>query len=539
MKIVLVGFMGAGKTTVGKLVAQRLNLPFIDTDSLIQSSAGMSTEEIFRREGEEGFRRRERRAISQAAGLRQAVVATGGGAYADPQNRRLLEEDSRVIWLDAPAETLHRRLQNENRPLLEGGQRRRLIDELLQARRSSYRLADERVDTSGLSPSEAADRITAGLSPAADPPAGEYDRISIQTKQRSYRIIVGCDLFAQLADYLREASLHPKRVGVISDALVWEIYGEKLSGALREDGIEPVLWTFPPGEGSKGQSQLEKIYGHFLSLGISRDIPMLAFGGGVTGDLAGFAAATLLRGLPYVQIPTTLLAQVDSSVGGKVAINHPAGKNLIGAFHQPCLVLCDVGFLGSLSSQQYRSGLAEVFKYGLLVGGDYLQMLTRREEDIFRRDPAVLRPLVSDSCRIKRDYVQGDERDLGRRMMLNLGHTAGHAVESLAGGRLPHGIAVAFGLAVAARLSRRLGCLPESTCRFITDLLGGWGFPTTLEQLPVDCRRPEEIVDRMQADKKSRGGTVRWVLLRDVGEAFLSGEVPDSAVTSALKGETS
>lgn len=535
MKVILVGFMGTGKTTVGERLASRLGVPFLDIDTLIEGAAGRSVPEIFEAEGEEGFRRWERWAVARVAPLEELVVGTGGGTWVDPDNRRLLERGARVVCLRASPGEIRRRVEEGGRPLLADDRGEERLEELLAAREEAYASAPEQLDTTGLDPDEVVNRILHGHCTAA-PESAEAARITVSTAE-PYDIVSGSELLDSLPGFLEEAGITGGRIGVVSDAVVAAMHGGRVRRSLEDAGWEVLTHVFPPGESSKGPVELARIYDSFLAAGIDRDFPLLALGGGVTGDLAGFAAATLLRGIPLVQVPTTLLSQVDSSVGGKVAINHPTGKNLIGAFHQPRLVVCDVGFLGTLSDAQYASGMGEVLKHGLISGGPYLHLLSDGREDLGRREPRVLREVVRGSCRIKADFVAGDERDRSRRMLLNFGHTTAHAVETVSRGEVAHGIAVGYGMAVAARISREMGYLPRGDCAFVLDLLARWEFPVSCGQLPPGCE-PDVVMDAMASDKKRRRGELRWILLGGVGEPFVADDVPREAVISALKGGT-
>ncbi len=535
MKLVLVGFMGTGKTAVGAVLARRLGVPLVDTDRLIEVEARMTIPEIFAREGEEGFRRREREAVSRAASLEKVVLAVGGGAWIDARNRELLRREARVVCLWASPEEIVRRLRRKgDRPLLKVPDVRSAVEELLARREPFYRLADQHVNTSDRTPEEVAD-IILGKRPLARSSARGCDRLMVKAS-RPYPVIVGSGVWEALPSLLREAGLPEGRVCLAADHVVDLLYGDGVAGILVEAGYEVLRYRFPAGERSKGMAGLQEAYDHILAAEPERTLPILALGGGVTGDLMGFVAATLLRGVPYVQLPTTLLAQVDSSVGGKVAINHRRGKNLIGAFYQPRLVAAEVTSLLTLPEVEFQSGMGEVVKHALLAGGSYLEFLLASAERIAARDPEALREVVAGSCRIKASYVARDEREAGVRAFLNLGHTSAHAVEAASGGEVPHGIAVGYGLSVAARISLVGGYLSREEYRFIGDLLESWGFPTSLTELPRSLT-PQEILRYMRSDKKRRQGKVRWVLLKGIGRPFLADDVDDDTVLRALGGE--
>lgn len=536
MKIVLVGMMGAGKTAVGEGLARRLGVPLLDTDALVEASAGMSIAQIFEREGEEGFRRKERRAVARAAALENLVIAAGGGAWMDEKNRELLlAGGARVIRLFAPAGELLRRLGDAgDRPLLGGLPSKENVEEIMGQREEIYSLAPEQVNTEGLAVDEVVSRIARGEAGNLAV-GGDAVRVTVAVPD-PYEVVVGSALRQKIPELLEGAGVLARRMGLASDHLVWTLYGEGARDRLEGAGCTVVDWQFPPGEASKSLNELGRAYDHFLEGGAERDFPLMALGGGVTGDLIGLAAATLLRGIPYVQVPTTLLAQVDSSVGGKVAVNHPRGKNLIGAFYQPRLVLCDVDFLRTLSGPEFLSGMGEVLKHGIITGGSYLNLLAEQGDRIMERDREVLLEVVAGSCRIKAGYVIRDEREGGVRRHLNFGHTLGHAVESASRGAIPHGVAVAFGMAAAARISRYEGHLSPGEARFIEDLLRSWGYPVSIGELP-GALGADQLLHHLKFDKKRRDGRTHWVLLRAVGQPLVSGDVPEKTVLRALRGE--
>ena len=336
--------------------------------------------------------------------------------------------------------------------------------------------------------------------------------------------------FAPLVETPRrmaEAGLRAGRCLVVTDAHVAHHHLDGLRAALRAGGWAPKDVVIPPGEPSKSPAVLARIYDAALHWGIDRQTPVLALGGGVVGDLAGFAAATLLRGIPLVQLPTTLIAQVDSALGGKTGINHGAGKNLIGAFHQPRLVLADVATLETLPSLEWHSGLAEVVKHALLAGGDLFTTLETRWGDVLGRRPGVVAPMIHRAAGIKAAIVAEDEREQGRRALLNLGHTFGHALERTAGyGRFTHGEAVALGMRAAIHLSARLHpALPAERLLAL------------VRRIPVrhglDGLSTAALAEAMRTDKKVEAGRIRLVLLRALGDAYLTAAPEMGAIEEA------
>ncbi|MDR3279707.1 MAG: 3-dehydroquinate synthase [Synergistaceae bacterium] len=332
--------------------------------------------------------------------------------------------------------------------------------------------------------------------------------IAAGTPENKYDILIGEHLLDDLGGML--ANLRPEgRAALVTDENVWAAHGARCSSSLSRVGLDFEPIPLPPGEGSKSLRELAGLYDAFANIPLSRGGVVIAFGGGVVGDIGGFAAATWMRGVPLVQVPTTLLAQVDSSVGGKTAINIPQGKNLAGAFYQPKLVVIDTKTLETLPEREIKSGMAEVIKYGAISSAGLFESLSGRVEE------GSLSGVIRECCRIKSGIVERDERDFGERILLNFGHTFGHAVEKRFGfERYRHGEAVAYGMAMAARVGERMGVTEIGTSDALKRLLSIHGLDTVL---PCD---PSELLPMLAADKKSAEGGVRMVFLRRIGEAF-------------------
>jgi 3-dehydroquinate synthase len=323
---------------------------------------------------------------------------------------------------------------------------------------------------------------------------------------------------------------------VVTDRHVARTHADVATESLRQAGWQTERVELEPGEQTKSLAIVSRLYDALVGMKADRRTVVVAVGGGVVGDTAGFAAATYARGLPFVQIPTTLLAHVDSSVGGKVGVNHPQGKNLIGAFHQPLGVFIDTATLDTLPDRDYRCGLAEVVKYGVILDGEFFEYLESHLDGINRREPEVLRHVIARSCRLKADVVEKDEYEVtGLRALLNYGHTFGHAYEALTGyGDLLHGEAVAIGMIHASRLAERLGRIDPSVTQRQLDLLNAIHLPT---RLPETCRLElDSVLDRMRLDKKSLGGSIRFVLPTRIGQVELVEAVPVDDVRAVLNG---
>jgi 3-dehydroquinate synthase len=363
-------------------------------------------------------------------------------------------------------------------------------------------------------------------------------RIAVGLGARSYEVVVGEGLITAAGEAIAPF-LKRRRVAVVSDETVWGLHGAWLTAALEQAviAVSPVI--VPPGEGTKSFEGLAEVSDRLLALELDRGDLIVAFGGGVVGDLAGFAAAIYKRGIDFVQIPTTLLAQVDSSVGGKTAIDTPRGKNLVGAFHQPRLVLADLDVLATLPPREMRCGYAEVIKYGLLGDFGFFEWLEANGAKVLAREPAALAQAVARSVAMKAEIVAQDETEQGRRALLNLGHTFGHALEAETGygGALLHGEAVAAGMALAFRFSAAQGLCEAQDARRATAAIAAAGLPTTLAGVtghPFDAQR---LVRHMAQDKKAEEGKLTFILARALGDAFIARDVDARAVTAFLRQE--
>ena len=355
-------------------------------------------------------------------------------------------------------------------------------------------------------------------------------RIAVHLGPRSYTIAVGAGVLGEIGRECARLELG-RRVAVVTQRAV-AVHAQTVAAGLSAAGFMPLVVETPDGESAKSLDGAQALWEAFVGHGLDRGSAVVAVGGGVVGDLAGFAAATYMRGIAFVQAPTTLLAQVDASVGGKVAVNHSRAKNLIGAFHQPRLVLIDTDTLRTLPEREYRSGLAEVIKTGAALNADLFTLLEASPDAILRRDPALLESLVAQCCAEKATIVEQDEREeSGLRMVLNYGHTVGHALEALGGYRTwLHGEAVAIGLVAAARLATRLGLADGATADRQVALLAGVGLPVRFER-----PEPREVVEALHRDKKARDGRVPFVLLKALGRAEVCFDVPSEMVLEVLE----
>lgn len=358
------------------------------------------------------------------------------------------------------------------------------------------------------------------------------DRVQVSLGDRSYYIEIGVNTLPGLGKKLKDLGFKDK-VGVVTNPKVYSLYGKIVKDNLSTAGFNPVLIEIPDGEEYKTLSWINRIYDELISARMERKSPMVALGGGVIGDMAGFAAATYLRGVPYIQVPTSLLAQVDSSVGGKTGVNHPAGKNLIGAFYQPSLVYIDLKVLETLPRRELVAGLAEVIKYGVIADEDLFRYIEERIDKILRLEMECLTYIVKRSCQIKASIVEEDEREVGKRSILNYGHTLGHALEAVTDFKAyRHGEAVAIGMIYAARLANRMGLCDESVVERQMDLLKRAGLPISIPQVDI-----ERLLETLEVDKKVQDRRIRFVLPEKIGNVRVTAEWDRNVLKEILKEE--
>lgn len=524
----LIGLSGAGKSTVGRHLANLLGRRLFDIDKMIETEAGCTVRELFAREGEAAFRQSEIQLVRRlATSERFAVVATGGGTSCGQEALAPMKASGLLIWLRADIDEVMTRVDVGKRPLLaEASDPRAKLVELGETRRHWYGRADLAIDRGSRDSLAVAEEIVAwlesyGPAPLASPPATE---ISVDLGQRTYPILIdeGAAPERRFAAHLaRRASPGRTTLGLVTDENVFRLHGRRYLAALQQRGFRVHLSVIPPGEESKTLATIGTLAESLVAGGLDRQSTLIGLGGGVVGDVTGFVASILYRGIAVAQVPTTLLAQVDASVGGKTGANLALGKNLVGTFHQPLLVFADITALRTLEPRDLASGLAEVVKHALLEGGTLWAALEQDTEAASQGDAAVLARLVATSCAWKARVVEQDEREVaarGGRALLNLGHTVGHALEagSLLGLEpLRHGEAVALGLLAASRVSRALGGDATMEAR-LTTLFARLGLPTDL-----DRRLDETDLEAAMVDKKRGNGLIRFVVLDRPGAARL------------------
>jgi shikimate kinase/3-dehydroquinate synthase len=582
--IVLVGLMGCGKTSVGRRLAVRLGMPFIDADDEIEKAAGKSIPEIFAEHGEPYFRDGERRVIARLLAEGPLVLATGGGAYMHEETQANVAANGVSIWLRAELPVLMRRvMRRDNRPLLKTENPEATMQRLMGLRYPVYAKADitlqSREVPHDLMVAEAIEGLASylaldpallvppplqppqsSLQPQTQPPspAGSHPsgssvlmtetaipadspprHVGVNLGDRSYEVLIGPGLVDAAGTLIAER-FGAARCGIVTDENVAARHLPRLEASLTAVGKHAGSVVLKPGESTKSFAELASLSERLLQLGLERGDLVVALGGGVIGDLAGFSASILRRGIRFVQLPTSLLAQVDSSVGGKTGINTPQGKNLIGAFHQPSLVLADTRVLDTLSPREFRAGYAEIAKYGLLGDAQFFDWLEANWKGVFAREPGPLTHAIEVAVNGKARIVERDETETGDRALLNLGHTFGHALESWTGfsDRLLHGEGVAIGICLALRLSEQLELCPTGVAARVERHLASVELPTRLSQIPGQTKADAaDLVRRMGQDKKVRGGRLAFILVRDIGQAFVTRDVTAQRVASFLEGE--
>ncbi len=581
--IVLVGFMGSGKTSTGRRLAQRLGLPFVDADAEIEAAAGMTIAEIFAKHGEPSFRDGERRVMARLLDQGPRVIATGGGAFLHDETRARIAARGLSVWLKADPEVLWRRVRKRShRPLLQSADPEATLRALLEQRYPYYARADVTVVSRDGPHELAVEEIISGieffmrfspepplLSPLRDmtsasspipvqigSPVGDFlfdstpegaaapdlpaavARVEVELGARSYDILIGPGLIAKAGAYIQ--SLAPRAsCAIVTDANVAGLHLPALETSLDQAAIRHSRIVVAAGEASKSYAVFAEVCDAIIGARLERGDLVIALGGGVIGDLAGFAAASVRRGMRFVQIPTSLLAQVDSSVGGKTGINSDHGKNLIGAFHQPSLVLADAEVLETLPPREFRAGYAEVVKYGLIGDAGFFGWLEAEWRGVFSGGADRIRAIAT-SCRAKAAIVGRDEYERGDRALLNLGHTFGHALERLNhydGARLVHGEGVAIGMAAAFRFSVSLGLCPPADAERVEAHLRAVGLPVRIADIEGLRVGADEIVEAMHQDKKVERGALTFILARGIGDCFVAKSIDAGEVRAFLESE--
>lgn len=571
--------MGSGKTTVGRALAKRLNKRFVDSDHEIEARTGVAISVIFDIEGEASFRQREADVIRDLSQQEDIVLATGGGAVLHPQSRQFLHDRGTVVYLKASiGSILHRTRHDKKRPLLRTADPRKKLEELEQQRDPLYREiahmvietgqpqlqtlvqtileklpgdskipnvvdqiiqrtqavagtegfpVNQSINIFGVAASSLAKSDSIKVAGTMEMQTQQGHHLQVDLGERSYPICIGHGLLSDST--LLGQQIKGSHVVVVTNTVVAPLYLETVSAGLRAMGKRVDVIVLPDGEAHKNWESLMLIFDGLLEKKCDRKTTLLALGGGVIGDMTGFAASAYMRGIPFVQIPTTLLAQVDSSVGGKTGINHPLGKNMIGAFYQPQAVIADTASLQTLPDRELSAGLAEVIKHGAIIDAKFFSWIEENITKLRAKDSAALAYAILRSCEIKAEVVRQDEREGGLRAILNFGHTFAHAIESGLGyGTWLHGEAVGCGMVMAADLSHRLGYIDYVSKVRITQLVEAAGLPVVAPDLG-----DQVWLDLMEVDKKNEGGQIKFILLKPLGHCLIT-TVPKETLLATL-----
>jgi 3-dehydroquinate synthase len=547
--------MGSGKTSVGRALAKKLNKRFLDSDHEIEARTGVPITTIFEIEGEASFRQREADMISELCQLDGIVLATGGGAIINPQSRAQMHAAGTVIYLQASiGSILHRTRFDKKRPLLRTADPRKKLEELEAQRDPLYReIAHVVVETgyphlnslvqmvidklpakfkSEIKIPQQADQLAHGLATKLKEQERAFQMdgatLSVALNDRSYPIFIEENLLSNPEILAR--SISAKRVVIITNEVVAPLYLALLQTQMQNLNKQVSSIILPDGEVFKTWENLMKIFDGLLEQQCDRHTCLIALGGGVIGDMVGFAAASYMRGIPFIQVPTTLLSQVDSSVGGKTGINHPLGKNMIGAFYQPQAVIADIVTLTTLPDREVSAGLAEIIKMAAILDTAFFAWLEQNIQALRQRDSKALAHAIKRSCELKAQIVASDERESGVRAILNFGHTFAHAIEAGLGyGTWLHGEAVGCGMVMAADLSHRLNYIDYVTKTRITHLVEAAGLPVVAPDLGE-----QTWIDLMQVDKKNEAGQIKFILLKPLGQALIT-TVPSESLAATLQ----
>lgn len=510
-QIILNGFMGTGKSTLGKSLAQKLDCPFFDLDQLIEKDAQLSVDQIFETFGEDYFRSLESKLLSSLLKM-EGVIALGGGTLLNELNRnRVLDSSALLIGLTASVDQIVSRVSNSEtvRPLvkIDKAELKRHVQNMLCLRSSIYQFFDFQFDTTDLTVETISNQIVA---------LTKLELSRVTYPGGLYPIVLGRNMLSKIGALI-SYRLKPNKIVIVTNPIVSAFYLEPVKASIQEQEINTEVIHIPDGEDGKHLDTVNYIYEALAAVHADRNSLLLALGGGVTGDITGFAAATYMRGIPFVQVPTTLLSMVDSSIGGKTGVNLSFGKNLVGAFHQPELVLMDFDTLITLPQKEIINGFGEFLKHGFIQSNELIQEILH--------SPLTLKELIQDgefgkifkrSLDVKRLLVQIDPYEKHERMALNFGHTLGHAIEKTSGYQISHGEAVLMGMWFAANLSARMGFLSSPDLAAIRHIYEKYHLPMAFEKF-----NRADLISNISHDKKKDGENFRWILLQQLGEAFV------------------
>ncbi len=524
-RIFFTGFMATGKSRLSELVSVALGWRFLDTDKLIEKETGFTINEIFSSKGEDYFRNLEQQILTKVCEEKQVVIALGGGTLKNPWAVNLIKQSGILIGLWATPETILERVnRKDTRPLLSNlnnDEKLKKIITMLDERKELYENADFKIESREDIPHHVlTKKIITRIQIEGSSP------LIVDLKERSYPIYIHNRLDYHLAAVAEKTGC-PTDYIIATDSNL-KIHQRDLLRDLSLSLGKCRVFFFRPGEKEKNLSSVNRLYSYMLKHQFSRKTTLIALGGGVVGDMVGFVAATYLRGVPFIQFPTTLLSMVDSSVGGKTGVNHRMGKNLIGAFYQPKAVLINTSALSTLPEEEFKAGLAEVIKYAIIWDRNFFDTLMEKCDAILQKEPEILKQVIHRCCQIKAEVVSQDERESGIRAILNYGHTFGHAIETLNRySQITHGLAVALGMRVAIRLAKNLNRVSSETEDLHNSLLDKFNMPKAWE---VD---KEKAWEAMALDKKVVQGKRLYILPSAIGKVDEVSEITKEEIFKA------
>lgn len=515
--LILIGFMGSGKDSVGKEISRKTDLTFLSMDEYIVLKEKRTINEIFEESGEDYFRKIEKETLAEIKNIKNTVIATGGGVVKDEENRNVLSEIGKVVYLYTSLAAVEDRLKKDkSRPLIKDRDNIRKIYNN-RMKQGIYEFADKKVDTSSITPERVAEIILKDSKIDSTGKEIPLKTITVNAESKSYPIHIGYNIFKE-KNHQIDLELKSDKIAIISNPLVGSLYKNELEKTLEKKDLKSIICTIPDGEKYKTLDTVNDVFDTLLRQNMDRSGCVLALGGGVVGDLAGFVASTLKRGIALIQIPTTLISQVDSSIGGKTGVDHSLGKNMIGTFYQPDKVIIDIKKLLTLPEKELRNGLSEIIKYGITKDATLFTIIEKKQKQILKRDIKTLLEIVSRSVLIKKEVVEEDEKEeKGIREILNYGHTIGHIIETMTGySRYLHGEAVAIGMVEEAKLARKEKLLSENDFVRIKSLISKYNLPTSVPE-DIDYKEMRKYVEQ---DKKVRKGKIRLPVPTGIGKTI-------------------
>ena len=542
--IFLIGFSGTGKSEIGPIISNILSYKFIDLDTEIVKYFNKSIDKVFSEDSEEAFRKKESELLEYYGSSSKLVIATGGGAIINNDNYELMKSHGFIVCLEATPQTIFNRLTSENakyeiRPLLKNNVNIDFITNIKNKRLQYYAKSDWTIHTDNLTPYQSADEVAKIYKTFVNLDTTKFidqdmkaDLAGIVTYSNGVcPLYSGWDIYDDIPKIFSKLDIEGN-LFLISDRNVYSLYGEEVKKCIASTGKQVFSYQMEPGEHNKTFDAISNVYSWLAESKAQRRDTIIALGGGVVGDMAGFVAATYNRGMGFIQIPTSLAAMVDASVGGKTAVDLPEGKNLVGAFYQPKVVIADVSTLKSLPHRETMEGWAEAIKHGLILDKQLFEVFENRYEELLNLEPNLTTDVVKRSIQIKAEIVSQDEKETrGIRTLLNYGHTIGHGLEAATGyHQLLHGEAVSIGMMGAAMIGNRMGVTDGSILERQLSILKKFDLPISFKNINLDS-----IKSAMSLDKKAVGSSINWVLLSEIGHAEVNSNVDNSVVDNVLE----